>query len=142
MNKEELLEAYSQTEYIIPALEITIRIGETNSQLDTLQEKEHSTYWAFVTAENPKSMSLSDAENLQRTNEFKERLDKLGKTYFEGYGQGASDWKPEQSFLILNTTKQDAIEQFGIPFQQNAIVIGMKAKEAELCIVEEVFYES
>jgi len=142
MNKEELLVAYSQTEYIIPALEITIRIGETNSQLDALQEKYYSTCWAFVTAENPKSMSLSDGENLQRTNELEELLDKLGKTYFAGYGQGALDWKPEQSFLILNTTRQEAIEQFGIPYQQNAIVTGMKDKEAELCIVEDVFYES
>lgn len=139
MSKEELLQAYSETDYIIPDLGIIVKIGQENKELDALQEKYASCSWAFITAENPKSKSLSDDENQQRTNQLKVLIEKLGKPYFEGYGQGKSGWKPEKSFLILDTSRNDAIEKFGIPFEQNAIVVGEKSKEAVLCIVEDIF---
>jgi len=138
MNKKELIKAYSETEYIIPELEIKLKVGEVNEQLDKLQEKYCSTMWTFITAENPKSKLLSDEENNQRTKLLKEILDNLGKPYFVGYGQGKTDWKAEKSFLVLRISKSEAVEKLGIFFEQNAIVIGQLGRPTELFVIEEI----
>ncbi len=139
MNKESLIKAYTETEYIIPELELTLKVGETNSVLDSLQTKYCSTMWTFITAENPKSKILTDEENNQRTELLREILDNLGKPYFSAYGQGNPNWKPEKSFLVLRTSRSEAVEKLGIIFQQNAILVGQLGKATELFIIEEIF---
>ncbi len=139
MDKVKLLKAYSETEYIIPELDITIRIGEKNKLLDIIQHKYFSNNWAFVSAENPRSSLLSDEENSQRSVMLENAIMQLDRPYFIGYGKGKGDWKPEKSFLVLKTSKMEAIDIFGIPFEQNAIVIGQIGKASELLAIDEIF---
>jgi hypothetical protein len=139
MDKVKLLKAYSETEYIIPELDITIRIGEKNKLLDIIQHKYFSNNWAFISAENPRSNLLSDEENSLRSDLLENAIKQSGRPYFIGYGKGKGDWKPEKSFLVLRTSKMEAIDIFGIPFEQNAIVIGQIGKASELLAIDEIF---
>ncbi len=139
MDKVELIKAYTETEYIIPVLDLTIRIGEKNKLLDNVQHKYFSVNWAFISAENPRSNLLSDEENIVRSDLLENVIKQLDKPYFIGYGKGKGDWKPEKSFLVLKTSKIEAIDIFGIPFEQNAIVIGQIGKAAKLCVIDEIF---
>lgn len=139
MCKEDLLKAYSETAYIIPELNITIRIGERNLQLDRVLNKYNSNSWAFVSAENPRSQELTSEENRRRTVKLKSLIEDWEFIYFEGYGKGTGEWEPEQSFLILDISQDEAIEKTGLPFEQNAIVTGNKDLAPELCIIEDIF---
>jgi hypothetical protein len=139
MDKVELLNAYKETEYIVPVLDLTIRIGEENKLLDNVQDKYFSVNWAFISAENPRSNLLSDEENSLRSDLLENAIKQSGRPYFIGYGKGKGDWKPEKSFLVLRTSKIEAIDIFGIPFEQNAIVIGQIGKAAKLCVIDEIF---
>ncbi len=139
MDKVELLNAYKETEYIVPVLDLTIRIGEENKLLDNVQDKYFSVNWAFISAENPRSNLLSDEENSLRSDLLENAIKQSGRPYFIGYGKGKGDWKPEKSFLVLKTSKIEAIDIFGIPFEQNAIVIGQIRKAAKLLVIDEIF---
>jgi hypothetical protein len=139
MDKVELIKAYTETEYIIPVLDLTIRIGEKNKLLDNVQHKYFSVNWAFISAENPRSNLLSDEENSLKSDLLENAIKQLDRPYFIGYGKGKGDWKPEKSFLVLKTSKIEAIDIFGIPFEQNAIVIGQIRKAAKLLVIDEIF---
>ncbi len=54
---------------------------------------------------------------------------------YEGEGVGEDpEWKPERSVLILGIGRSKA-EELGKLFDQNAIVVGMNGKNAELVLL-------
>ncbi|MCB0641144.1 MAG: hypothetical protein KDC44_05865, partial [Phaeodactylibacter sp.] len=62
---QHLLQAYQNTSYRIFEPPLTIRIGQPHPALDQwLRSSGHST-WTYLTAYNPGSQLLSDAENEQ-----------------------------------------------------------------------------
>ena len=77
---------------------------------------------AFITACNPLSQLLSDAENQQRQTELAAELARRSLTYLEGLGQSASgDWPGEPSFLVLGLALE-AAKTMGRAYGQNAVV--------------------
>lgn len=137
-NQYNLKEVYSDTDYMVNGTSIVIKIGQLNQELDNLQIKYGSTSWAYVTAENPMSELFSDEENKVFTNDLRELLKLNDVIFYEGFGQGKGDWKPENSFLILRTNKKMAIDKYLIPLKQKAIVIGEIFSRAELLMVEDI----
>ena len=56
---QSLLAAYVRTTYRVDALDLQIRIGLANANLQQLLTTYGAQTWAFITAWNPKSVLLS-----------------------------------------------------------------------------------
>ncbi|HJZ58178.1 MAG TPA: DUF3293 domain-containing protein [Gemmataceae bacterium] len=120
--------AYLTTDYRVedaPGGPFVIRIGEVSRELAGLE-------WAFVTACNPGSGRLPDAENAHRMAQLEAAMREGGWRYYHGAGVGrGGQWPPEPSLLIIGIREPEAIElarQFG----QNAIVAGRAVGAARL----------
>jgi hypothetical protein len=130
----ELMDAYNKTEYRVSDPSFVIRIGETCAPLDELLNRHQLQEWAFITAYNPRSVILPDAENQAKHAVLKEAL----RSYLclEGEGVGEDPpWKPERSLLVLGIGSKEAAD-IGNAFDQNAIVVGALGSPARLLILK------
>ena len=135
MNKE-LFRAYTETDFNVFNPTITINIGENSDLLNNLLLKHRVEEWAYITPFNPYSKELSEEQNEQRYKELKNKI--VNYKYFEGEGVGKDpSWKPENSFLILGISKENAIE-IGNHFEQNAIVYGAINQLPELLVLRQM----
>lgn len=121
---QSLVSAYLRTTYRVDALDLQLRIGVANANLQQLLTTYIARTWAFITAWNPKSVLLSQQENEARHEMLVKIVEKMGHLHVEGYGIGDDGhWPPEQSLLILGISRQKAVA-LGRQFEQNAIVFG------------------
>src|SRR5260221_2151150 len=130
----DLLRAYQTSHFVVwsPEGEIVLRVGERNRRLDELMTKHAALSCAFITACNPGSVKLTDAENQVRRTELVHAVRKSGYVYFEGVGVGQDEaWPPEASILILGISREHA-RQLGTQLAQLAIVFGEFARSVEL----------
>lgn len=122
MNMTELINAYNNTEYQVYNPPMVIEIGIKNQELNDLLSSLNLTTWAYITAFNPFSKSLSKQENLKRHKELRVKI--ANYKFYEGEGVGEDKtWEPEISCLVVGISYQEAIA-IGNFFEQNAIVIG------------------
>lgn len=111
---------------------IQLHIGEYSRQLDRLLKKHNCTTWTIITAFNPYSKCLSEAENQQRHQSLIKFLQPLQLTIIDALGRDKSGiWTPEKSLFILGIDRLKAIA-IGQNFEQNAIVYGELGKPPEL----------
>ena len=130
MHDSTLMLAYRQTAYVVPELDLTIRIDTRNRQLDEVLEKYQVSSWAFLTAINPHSIILPAIENQQRLARLTEAC--RGWQCFSATGvPDSSDWQPEASVFVLGISR-DVATRLGLYYEQNAIVFGQKYRCAEL----------
>ena len=125
--------AYEQAVYEVYNGKNTIEfsIGEYCPELDRIIFTEYSS-WALITAYNPYSQCLSEAENRQRHQKLLDYLSNLQLTSLAAVGKDRKNiWIPEQSLVILGLNRQSAIA-IGRKFQQNAIVYGELHQPVEL----------
>lgn len=107
-------------------------MGEPCARLDALLAAHGEHCWAYVTACNPRSQSLPDADNAARHADLLAQVQAAGHVFYPGRGMPDSgDWKPEESLLILGLD-QDAALRLGARFGQNAVVVGSAGGRAEL----------
>lgn len=134
--EDELFKSYLGTEYVVKnaAVNMIIRIGEKNSDLDNLFSNTGECTAAFLTAYNPYSKPLSLEENKGRQAELLVLLEKENYKIFRGYGKGKDEsWQSEPSFLVLGIDYQRALA-LARRFEQNAFVYLEKGKAPELII--------
>ncbi|MDX2194323.1 MAG: DUF3293 domain-containing protein [Gemmatimonadales bacterium] len=117
-----LLTAYHQTHYqVSAATRFTLRIDAPSPELLALHTAHRVTASAYLTAWNPFSQKLNDAENAARQHRLEAELARRGVPFLPGIGQHPSnDWPGEPSVLALGLTL-DA-RALGTAFEQNAIV--------------------
>ena len=128
-----LLHAYLTTTYVVPDLNLHIRIGQHHAALDDLLHGHNAITWAFITASNPASLVLSPEENARRHQELLLQVDRY--PHWEGIGVGEDPaWEPEQSLLIVGIPRDEAAA-LGRRFGQNAIVTGVVGHSAEMIIL-------
>jgi hypothetical protein len=121
---------YLQAHYRIDIFKFPILIGQISAELESYLDKENASTWTFITAYNPMSCVLSPEENEMRNLELETEL--KGYHYLHGEGRDPSgEWIPERSFLILDISREGAVE-LAKEFEQKAIVYGEKGKVAEL----------
>jgi hypothetical protein len=137
MTDDALLAAYRRTRFCADTAlgRIVIRVGEGHPELDAIVRGTGCETWAYVTAFNPGSVRLSDAENDTRQRELEDGLSQLGHPMFPGEGIGDDGmWPPERSVLVLEIEREAAV-QLGRRFGQRAIVCGQLGRPAtlELC---------
>ena len=126
----DIITSYIQADYCVDKLETPIKIGQINSEVESLLNETETDSWCFITAWNPLSEELPWQENLERNNWLKKDL--ADYIILEGEGRDPKgEWQPERSFLVLGISKQDA-KAFAVKHRQRAIVFGRKGKPAEL----------
>ncbi len=110
---------YRATAYrvFLPTGALTLRIGQESPAVMAGYAP-----WAILTACNPNSQPLSNAENAQRQSALEGALLELG---FEPYaGENVADdgqWPVEESCLVAGISVEQALALAG-KFSQNAIV--------------------
>jgi Protein of unknown function (DUF3293)/Phytanoyl-CoA dioxygenase (PhyH) len=123
---EQLETVYRETDYHVdeyPTGPFTIRIGEPRPEVADVE-------WAFVTACNPHSKPLSEAENDRRMAELANAVSGRWRHY-RGHGVGRDGSWREPSLLIVGIREPDAVE-LARRFGQNAIVAGGPGERARL----------
>lgn len=144
-SRAELEQAYRATAYEALGLGTTLdlRVGRAHPELDALLEATGRRSWAFLTAWNPGSQSLSQEENEERQGALTALLAATPGEGDEpalllpGRGRGlAGDWPPEESVLALGLpvlTALDLARRFG----QNALLAGQRGGTARLVWCED-----
>lgn len=127
---DELLEAYLKTLYFVDGFRDAIQIGKGSEEADTFCMDRGFSGWAFITAWNPLSVSLSAAENRIRNNELYADLESY--VVLTGRGQDPEGiWGAEESFFVAGIESKEAIA-LGRKYGQRAIVTGVIRNEAKL----------
>jgi hypothetical protein len=127
-----LWKAYRDTTYVVALKEpILIRIGWNPRRLRRLLQTHNASEWAFITAWNPGSVTLPDAENARRNEALAAELRRRW-TILEGQGVGDDGvTPPEASFLVLGIPRNAAVAA-ARKHGQLAIVCGTLETRAEL----------
>ena len=132
----ELRAAYEAAHYVVFAEpELVIRIGEPNSDLDTLLEAEGALTAAYVTAANPHGVASESAVGNIPAQAVIQTQSEAGYACYEGEGRDPERaWPAEPSALIVGISRADA-EELGRALEQNAIVFIEKGKAPELVVL-------
>jgi len=127
MNKlHSFLASCMQTQYTVDVPEgepVTLTIGSSNPNADRLLRRFHATTYAYLTAFNPHSTSLSKARNLQRHKQLCNELRERGFTFLTGKATPVTgDWEPETCVFVFNMSRSIAREVCQNLAQDGAIV--------------------
>ena len=108
----ELRRAFEETHYQIHHQSpFTLRIGQLSPELDALLHASGHSCAAFITACNPMSEPLPDAENRARQQQLVDELMRQGHVCIPGLGQHPGNgWSGEESALVLGLPKSDALQ--------------------------------
>jgi len=133
MHDSSLEAAYRNTTYGVdhPAGTFGIRLHASCAPLEMLLRAHGVATWAYVTACNPRSHKLTDAENAVRHAQLLARVRESGFSYFAGRGSADDASWSEASLLILGISEVKAL-QLGAAFDQHAVVVGVLGGCAEL----------
>lgn len=120
---DSLLAAYSETHYhVYSTPEIILRPDIHSVDLANLHQRYGVKSSAVITAWNPYSEQLSDADNAKRQSQLMESLSDTGLQTIEALGKHpTSDWPGEKSIFILGISLSD-VSTLGYDFEQNALI--------------------
>jgi hypothetical protein len=117
-----LIQAYRETHYKVPGLELTLVIDQPNPALELAHHRHRADCSAFITACNPYSAELTPAENERRQRHLAEELRSRSLSFADGVGQHPSNgWAGEPSFLVFGLTLE-AAKSLCIRLEQNGFV--------------------
>lgn len=134
---DELIKAYLNTRYVVDMAgeDAAIRIGQhlPEAIVRLAQSVEVGTWFevAVITACNPHSRRLSDAENQSRQGVLAELLGWHGIPMFPATGIGDEGEWSEPGFLVVGVSRSMAVS-IGRCCQQNAVVYAEAGGAAEL----------
>ena len=133
---EGLRAAYERTDYEVPELGFSLRIGQICPPLDQLLEEKKWPSAVFITGWNPRSIALSEIENQERQQELENHLIQSEWPYYYGRGiDHEGSWPAEESFLVLGPNRRLAL-QLAKRYDQNAVVWYPKGGAAEILWAE------
>ncbi len=119
----DLVDAYKATDFRVHAQPpFVLKVDVASPQLAGLYGQHGTTCAAFLTAYNPYSEVVGDAENIAFQDQLTRELTSLGLTFIPGIGQDSQgQWPGEPSFLILGLQLAEA-KALGVQYRQNALV--------------------
>jgi hypothetical protein len=118
-----LITAYRNAIYEIEAeSRIILKVSEYSHLLEDLHKKHNCSASALITACNPRSQILSDAENAQRMAVLTTEVEALGYAHLPAVAKDPEDkWPDEPSLWIARLTKNKA-EHLARSFEQNGLL--------------------
>ena len=129
-----LVSAYLATSYRVdaPGGRIVLRIGQRSRPLERVLRRSRAQCWAYVTACNPASRSLSGWRNAARARRLARLAAAWGLRTLPGEGVGEDPaWGAEASLLVLGVAPARAI-RLARQFGQYAIVVGRRGAAPRL----------
>ena len=101
---KELWQAYLETDFKVFSENLfTLKVGQYSDELNSIIKKSKYSSAAFITAYNPYSKQLSNAENIAKQEQLKIEIAKRGLTAIEGIGQHPSNqWLSDVSVCETN----------------------------------------
>jgi len=122
----ELINQYLESDYLLKTESQTfvLNIGKRPTQefVDFLASIA-TDRWAIITAWNPYSRALTMSQNHKRQLQLEKSLGARGHTFYPAVGQSADGKWQETSVWVPGISRHQA-KQFGVQFQQNAVVYG------------------
>lgn len=120
---QDLISAYETTNFHVSAEpDFILTVNKHNIELQNFYEEHNVLSAAFITAWNPFSNTLSQAQNIERNSQLQKEFINQGYDFLNGYGQHPlKDWPAEESYLVLRLGLEDA-KVIGAKYEQNAIV--------------------
>jgi hypothetical protein len=141
MLDQALVAAYRATDYVLfveDGREITLNIGRASPEFDRVLERRGVTTAVVVTAYNPRSIVLAEAENRARHGALTALLEAGGYDYALGEGRDPTGhWKAELECVVFGIPVEAALE-IARRFEQNAIVFVARGGLPELVYPEAV----
>lgn len=138
-DRERLRRAYESTTYWVddgPRGRFAIRVGARSDDADALLAAAGADAWAFVTACNPRSVVLADADNAARMAQLAQALRSRGFAHLAGASVAdAGDWPAEPSLLVVGLAEDEAVA-LARGFGQHALVVGRRGEPARLVWIE------
>lgn len=117
----DLVAAYRRTDYRVGS-EFSLRIDQYSAALRDWQRGHGVDCSAFLSAVNPYSLRVDEAENQSRHKALRLRLERQLLPFAEGAGVDPEEiWPPEAAFLIGGLAL-DAACCWGRDLEQNALV--------------------
>ena len=118
-----LLLAYHRTRYAVRATPpFDLKIGATSAALRQWMDQHRCHCAALITACNPYSQVLEEAENASRQRALGQAVAQRGLPCVDAVGQPLDgNWLPEASCLVGGLSLDDACA-LGRQFEQNALV--------------------
>lgn len=132
-SRASLEKSYRATTYAA-GLSLKLRVGQPHPFLDDMMAFRGLEEYAYLTAWNPGSKPLPEAENRARQDDLKARL-KGKHPLVEGVATADDGAWREESLLVLGIPRADALDlarQFG----QAAILAGRRGGAPEIAWVE------
>ncbi|HEY4165088.1 MAG TPA: DUF3293 domain-containing protein [Dongiaceae bacterium] len=134
MLDERLIAAYTATDYVLHGEdgELILNIGRASPQFDAIFDRRGADTAVIVTAYNPRSVVLSDAENQARHQALMEVLRQRDLDFEIGEGRDPSGhWKAEIECVVYGISLETGLE-LAQRFDQNAIVFIRRGAAPEL----------
>lgn len=118
-----LIKAYRETDYeVCSTPPFVLHVDRESEALRALLAQHRVEDAAYVTACNPRSQPLGDADNQARQRRLRDELERRGLVAIPGVARHPDNgWPEEDSVLVLGLALDDARE-LGIRFDQNAVL--------------------
>lgn len=132
MTNKSLRELYEATDYKIPSVNLAIRIGERQIDVDDFLIRNGHENCVIITASNPRSKVYPKEFNQEQNQKLLMDLktEKLKVIYAIGEAQSGV-WGPEESWAVFDVGLDFAM-QLAIKYDQHAIVYKEQGIAAEL----------
>ncbi|PKO03167.1 MAG: hypothetical protein CVU43_04345 [Chloroflexi bacterium HGW-Chloroflexi-5] len=103
--------------------QLTLSIGISNAELDSLLLQHQAKCYAYMTAFNPQSTTLSTVENEQRHQQLCSELDQRGFRYLTGKAiPDTGEWEPETCVFVFDMPHSVVLELCQAYAQDGAVV--------------------
>lgn len=135
MLSDALIDAYTATDFVLFDTgdgEVVVNVGVRSAAFDAVLASRGAETAVIVTAYNPRSVVLPDAENRARHERLTALLDERGYDYGLGEGRDPTGhWKAELECVVFAIPVEAGLE-IARAFDQNAIVFIRRGDAPEL----------
>ncbi len=118
-----LIQAYRETDYMVHAQpEFVLRIDQPCPALAAYYTRRRMTCACLITAWNPHSQPLSQAENQVRQAILEQELQQAGRQWMPAVGQHPTNGWPPEAGCFVEGMSEEAASEWGRAYEQNAVV--------------------
>lgn len=117
------IQAYRETDYIVHAQpDFVLRIDQPCPALAAYYMHRRIAAGCVITAFNPHSQPLSDAENQVRQSRLEQALQQAGWPWTPAVGRHPTNGWPPETGCFVEGMSAEAASEWGRTYEQNAVV--------------------